>query len=620
MVMMSNARLNDGRRAPAARVGRVYLALALLGPLAAARCGDASIGADDKGSAPSRAAGPHNASGSTGVSRPGESVGSPTAPASQPSGSGGSAGFASTADAAGSGGGAAATGSPGAPGSLGSPGSPGYQAAPGGNTNVALGGSQDFGYFRRQLNDNRVPREGDFDAAGFFAEHHTRLPQPVCGERVCLQSMLAVMGSLSTGSSCTMLQIGLNSPLVADPSKRPPLTLAVVIDVSGSMNERGKMDFVKLGLEKMIDGMRDGDKVALITYSDRVNVPFPMQDVNLKRTELRDVVRGLVATGGTNIHDGLRRGYEEVQKHFDGNRQNRVLFLSDGQPTVGITGTEAILAMSKRWNSEGLGLTSIGLGTDFAPALMRGLAQQADGNFYFVENAGAVSEVFTEEINYFTVPVAFDLKVELESGSHYNFGRAYGSPFWKDSPIGGRLEVPSVFLAHRKSDKDVTNDGGRRGGGSALIIELMPKRVSDDGSGVTSADVGTITFQFREPGTGRIVRDKITVNYPDAPWRTRERGFFQSQDVSIIQKSFVMLNVYVGMEEAIRSFWRGSRSEILGNLKRLAAAVDDYNEEVKDLDIAADRQLLEQLMQVLRRNGVVDPAEVRIPANPWPAD
>lgn len=616
--MRSNARRTEMKRAVAAHGWGAYLALALaVGPLAVASCGGSSsgdpggsrsgsssktgggstFGQAPGGAIPSSGGSSSSAGGSTGTSNPGPSDSSG---AREGSGGGtGSAPFAGTA---------------------GSPGTPGYQPAATGNTNVALGGSQDFGYFRRQLNENRVPREADFDAAGFFAEHHTALPPPICGERVCLQSMLAVMSSLSTGSACTMLQIGLNSPLVADPSKRPPLTLAVVIDVSGSMNERGKMDFVKLGLEKMIDAMRDGDKVAIITYSDKVNVPFPMQEVNLKRTELRDVVRALVAAGGTNIHDGLRRGYEEVQKNFDANRQNRVLFLSDGQPTVGITATDQILAMSKRWNSEGFGLTSIGLGTDFAPALMRGLAQQADGNFYFVENAGAVSEVFTEEINYFTVPVAFDLKVELEAGSHYNFGRAYGSPFWKDSPIGGRLDVPSVFLAHRKSDKDVTKDGGRRGGGSALLVELMPKRTSDDGSGTTSADVGTITFQFREPGTGRIVRDRITVNYPHAPWFAREQGFFQSADVPIVQKSFVMLNAYIGIENAVRAFWRGNRLEILGNLRRLAAAVDDYNEEVKDLDIASDRQLLEQLMQVLRRNGITDPADPRIPSNPWPAD
>ena len=72
-----------------------------------------------------------------------------------------------------------------------------------------------------------------------------------------------------------MLQLGLNSPLVADPTKRPPLTLAISVDVSGSMNAGGKIDFVRAGLEKLVDGMRDIDKLALITYSDSGRAGLP---------------------------------------------------------------------------------------------------------------------------------------------------------------------------------------------------------------------------------------------------------------------------------------------------------------------------------------------------------
>jgi Ca-activated chloride channel homolog len=505
--------------------------------------------------------------------------------------------------------------------SAGSAASPGFAAAPDANTNVSLGGSQDFGYFRRLLDSNRVPTPGDFDAAGFFAEHHTKLPPPVCGQRVCLQAMLAVLGNLATGSSCTMLQIGLNSPLVADPQMRPPLNLAVSVDVSGSMNVGGKIDFVRAGLERLVDALRDTDKIAIITYSDRVSTLFPMAEAGLRRAQLRELVRGLQATGGTALYAGLRSAYEEALKHYDSGRQNRVILLSDGQPTVGITSTSEIMAMSKGYNSEGVGLTTIGLGTDFNPQLMRGLAEQADGNFYFLESSAAVSEVFTEEVSYFTVPVAFDLKVELEAGSPYKFGRAYGSPFWKDSgSAGGSLEVPSVFLAHRKSHADQTADGGRRGGGSALLIELMPKLASDDGSGVSQSEVARITFSFREPGTNQMVSDEVVVSYPYAPWFTPERGFFQSPDVPIIQKSFVMLNIFIAIEEACRRFHQRDFREILGDLRRLRAAVEDYNRRAQDMDIEADLRLLDQFMAVLRNNGVMDPSEVRIPANPWPAD
>jgi Ca-activated chloride channel family protein len=511
-------------------------------------------------------------------------------------------------------------GSGGSVSSAGSGGSSGASPAPAGNTNVALGGAQDFGYFRRLVTAGQVPRTQDFDAAGFFAEHHTKLPAPVCGQRVCLQTMMAVMTSLSSSASCTMLQLGLNSTLVADPAMRPPLNLVVSVDVSGSMNTGGKIEFVRAGLEQLIDGLRDTDKLALVSYSDQAKLLFPMADVGLRRAELRALIQGLQANGATALHDGLQMAYAEALKNHDSGRQNRVILLSDGQPTIGITSSPAIVAMSRGYNSDGVGLTTIGVGTDFNPVLMRELAQQADGNFYFVENAGAVKEVFGDELSYFTVPVAYDLKLELEAGSLYNLGHAYGSSFWKEGGLtSGGLEVPSVFLAHRRSHDDQTAEGGRRGGGSALLVELMPKHAVDDGSGATTAQVARVRVSFREPGSNRIVTDEVLVNYPHAPWVTPEQGFFQSSDVTIVQKSFVMLNLYTAIEEACRDFHGGERRSILPRLRRLRAAVVDYNEEVKDQDIVSDLALLDQLITVLRQSGVIDP-ETQPPANPWPAD
>jgi Ca-activated chloride channel family protein len=493
-------------------------------------------------------------------------------------------------------------------------------AAPPGNTNIALGGAQDFGYFRRLVAAGQVPQPQDFDAAGFFAEHHTALPPPTCGQRVCLQTMMAVMSSLSSSANCTMLQLGLNSTLVADPSMRPPLNLVIAVDVSGSMNDGGKIDFVRAGLEQLIDGMRDTDQLALVTYSNEARVLFPMAEVGLRRAELRALVQGLVANGATALYDGLKAAYVEALGHHDSGRQNRVILLSDGQPTVGITSLPEIFSMSRGYNSDGVGLTTIGVGTDFNPVLMRDLAQQADGNFYFVESAGAVKEVFGDELSYFTVPVAFDLKLELLAGPSYDVGRAYGSSFWKEGGLrAGGLEVPSVFLAHRRAHNDQTPEGGRRGGGSALLVELSPRVTGDDGSGATMAQVARVRVSFREPGTNRIVTDEVAVDYPHPPWLTPERGFFQSSDLNIVQKSFVMLNLYTGIEEACRDFHSGDRRNILVRLTRLRAAVVDYNEEVKDADITADVALLDQLIALLRRNGVTDPSAPP-PANPWPAD
>jgi Ca-activated chloride channel family protein len=498
-----------------------------------------------------------------------------------------------------------------------------------GGSNVSLGGAQDCGYFRKTLDAGQVPRPGDCDASGFFAEHHTKLPPPSCGKRVCLQSMLGVMGNLLDGRNCTMLHVGLNSPLEANPGSRPPLTLAVVVDTSGSMLDQDKIGFVRQGLGQLIDGLKDGDRFALITYSDAVQTRFPMQDITLNRAGVRTIVQSLAAAGSTNFYGGLEAGYREVIANYDSGRQNRVIMMSDGMPTAGNTSEASIISMSRAYNSDGIGLTTIGLGTAFNVNLMRNLALQADGNFYFLENSGAVSEVFTEELGYFTVPIAFDLKLSFTTGSHYAFGRAYGSPLWQNTPAGGQLEVPSVFIAHRERPDDVTPDGGRRGGGSALMIEVAPRLSQDDGSGLTSAEVATIGVEFREPGTNSPVTDTVQVSFPFAPWLTPERGYFGSTDLAAVQKSFVMLNIFFGLDRAVTAFHKPGRTaaegtEAVAQLDRLIAAVKDYNTELNqgqgDTDIKFDIELLEKLRGVLLAQGITAPTDSRVPTDPWPAD
>jgi len=488
--------------------------------------------------------------------------------------------------------------------------------SPGGGSNVNFGGSQDAGFLRDQLEAGLVPAPAALDAAGFFAEHHIELPPAACGERLCLQPMLAVMGNLFDGGNCTLLHIGLKSPLAADPGSRPPLSLAVVVDVSGSMQGQ-KIALVREGLGLLIDGMRDGDRLSLISYSDGVRVLSPLTAVESERASLRRLAQGLSAEGGTNLAAGLEAGYRAIVNGHEPGRQHRVILLSDGVPTAGVIDPNAILSASRAYNSDGIGLTTIGLGSDFNVELMRGLAQQADGNFYFLEDVGAVKEVFEEELAFFLVPLAFDVSLEVEAGSDYDFGRALGTPFFANTARGGRLDIPSVFLAHRDSAGDVTGDEGRRGGGSSLLVELVPRAsASDDDEPV----VATLDLEFRDPETDAVVEESVTVTYPHPAEVLEPRGYFDAPDPAAIQKSFVMLNVFVGMERAIGAFHaRTASARTISELDNLIAAVSDYNEEIEDKDLELDLDLLDRLRANLVRNGVPD-SRAGVPANPWPAD
>ena len=142
----------------------------------------------------------------------------------------------------------------------------------------------------------------------------------------------------------------------------------------------------------------------------------------------------------------------------------------------------------------------------------------------------------------------------------------------------------------------------------------------DENDDSFSTLVAKVEVSFRDPGTNEPVSDEIDIEYPYGPGVTPREGHFAGDDIAAVQKSFVMLNIFVGMENAVRTFSVGEANDnTIADLDNLIAAVEDYNDEVQDEDIELDLELLGMLRANLVRSGVpADGAE--FPDDPWPAD
>lgn len=489
------------------------------------------------------------------------------------------------------------------------------------DTNIGLEGAQDFAYFRRLLDQGQVPRTQEFDAAGFFAEHHTPLPPAQCEGPVCLQAMLGVLPSLLDGTPTTMLQVGVNSAPRPQGSARPPRSLSVVVDVSASMRDAGKMDFVRAGLRSLLEGLSDEDRLALVAYNSDALVVATMGAVGGRRAALSDLIRELEPTGGTNLHNGLLLGYEQIAWELDSGRDNRVILLSDGQPTEGVVSSARIAEMSAGFNALGVGITTVGLGTSFNYALMNELALSADGQFYFVEDVEAVHHVFARELGYSKVPAAFDVELRVQVGPQYVFERGLGSPLWADDPDGGVLAVPSRFRATDGAPPLMNMPGLRQGREGALLLQMSPPGSSEEAGELEGAQVAVAELQYRDPIDGQTRTQRVEVDYPFAPWHTPDAGHFDAPDVFAVKKSLVMLNAYLALERSSDLFHQGQGPDAVALLRRVIAAVEDFNAGPMDEDMRRDAALLEQMADVIALNSQEPSArDVQIPDDPWPAN
>ncbi len=479
----------------------------------------------------------------------------------------------------------------------------------GGGAGVGQGGAQDFGQFRDILDAGNIPGPETLDDVGFFNEHKIELPPADCGGNVCMHGELGVMGNMLNGSNCTLVMLGMNTPIDPNEIDRPPLNLAIAVDTSGSMQGQ-PMDYLKEGLFRMLDDLEPEDRITLVGFSTTATTL--VEDVTGDDPELSLAIGNLDATGQTNVYDGLRRAYDAVEAHADPERQNRVILLSDGEATAGIRATDKIVAMSAAYNEEGYSLTTIGMGTEFDPELMRELSESGAGAFYYLEDPAAVREVFEEEVKTFLVPLAKDVTIDLVVDPGYALRQIYGTKLSEQWGNQGHIEIPSLQIAHRTTVSD--NEGGRRGGGGAIIAELVPRSPDQV---VEAGTIGLLSMKYDVPGSDETVTEEVKITTPLSPGETPDDGHFSFVGV---QKSFVMLNIFAGFQMAAERASFNDNSGALAVLLPLRDGVDGWLADNPDEDIADDLKYIDKFIENLERNGASTPPPDQTPPNPWPQD
>ncbi len=183
------------------------------------------------------------------------------------------------------------------------------------------------------------------------------------------------------------------SPKIKD-GKVIPKDIVFVIDRSGSMSGRNKIQQARNALEFCLNSLNDGDRYDIISFSDNVT-PFrgSLQDftTDKEKAELHKThaealkyARNIQAAGGTDINSALLKALAEIK---DSKRPAYIIFLTDGLPTVGETNSDNIVANVTTANAQKARLFAFGVGYNVNAIMLDRLAEENSGaNEYVVEN------------------------------------------------------------------------------------------------------------------------------------------------------------------------------------------------------------------------------------------
>lgn len=207
---------------------------------------------------------------------------------------------------------------------------------------------------------------------------------------------------------------------IAPPAVLPqalPRDITFVVDVSGSMSGR-KIAQARDAGKALLATLGPRDRFRLIDFdSDVRSFRDTFSDATPANIEAADrYLEGLEAHGSTNIEGALRAalgGAGNGDVPGAGERVQLVLFLTDGEPTVGERDPQALtkLASSMRGTRH---VFTFGLGADVNASLLEQVALQGHGATSFVRPEEDIERAVSVVASRLRDPVLTDVRVEAD--------------------------------------------------------------------------------------------------------------------------------------------------------------------------------------------------------------
>lgn len=227
-----------------------------------------------------------------------------------------------------------------------------------------------------------------------------------------------------------------------------PNDVLFILDTSGSMMGK-KLNQLKEAMQSILMQMNEGDRMNIMTFSGSTSFwKTEMVDILNEDTmeEAKSHIESLTAGGWTNIELALTVGitFLRDRDNRDGAvRSPVVVFLTDGEATVGITNPEKILENISSVNEDGIPIFSLAFGQTADYDLVKKISIQNNGlgrKIYEASDAamqiaGIYNEISVTLLNNITFQY---LDAPVTKVTKYNYANYFNG---SEMVISGRIET-----------------------------------------------------------------------------------------------------------------------------------------------------------------------------------
>jgi Ca-activated chloride channel family protein len=305
-----------------------------------------------------------------------------------------------------------------------------------------------------------------------------------------------------------------------------PKDVAFVLDTSGSMAGR-KLEQAKKALQFCVENLNDSDRFEVVRFSTDVEPLFGqlVDATKANRQHAENFVRDLKATGGTAIDAALRQVLASrpathashpylsmTGKPIDlggPSRPYMVVFLTDGEPTVGETGEDAIAAAAQTEAGGQARVFCFGIGTDVNTHLLDKIAEDTRAAAQYVLPEEDLEVKVSSFFSKITEPVLANPVLRVTGGARIS--KMYPDPL-PDMFKGGQMIIVGRYSG--EGNAAVVFDGAINGQPKMFTQDVKFSADSTEQEFIprlwATRRVGYLLDEIRLHGENPELRDEAT--------------------------------------------------------------------------------------------------------------
>uniref|UniRef100_A0A8D0CHJ0 Inter-alpha-trypsin inhibitor heavy chain 2 n=1 Tax=Scleropages formosus TaxID=113540 RepID=A0A8D0CHJ0_SCLFO len=230
-----------------------------------------------------------------------------------------------------------------------------------------------------------------------------------------------------------------------------PKNIVFVIDVSGSMWGI-KMKQMVEALQTILDDLTIDDHFSIIDFNHHVRC-WSEDLVHGSSTQVADAkkyIQSIKPSGGTNINEALMRAIHMLNKaanqgFIDQRSVSMIIFVSDGDPTIGEIKLSAIQKNVKRYIREEFSLFSLGIGFDVDFDFLERISMENRGIAQRIYARHDTSEQLRNFYRQISSPLLRKVTIQFPEDSVSNVTQNHFDKFFSGSELVVAGKVQTCF-------------------------------------------------------------------------------------------------------------------------------------------------------------------------------